>query len=63
MNSCQVEPVEEAIKFTLLPFYSHALSQIPDRRFSILVLHPQTVIIRAVSRYESYPFLGISCSR
>jgi hypothetical protein len=59
MKSCQVEPVEEAIKFTFLPFYSHALSQIPNRRFGS-VLHPQTVIIRAISSYESNPFLGIS---
>ncbi|MBD2501464.1 LuxR C-terminal-related transcriptional regulator [Anabaena azotica] len=49
MNFCQVEPVEEAIKFTLLPFYSNALSQIPDRRFGVAVLHSQTVIIRAVT--------------
>jgi len=49
MNHCQVERVEEAIKFTLLPFHSNALGQIQDRKFGISVLHPQSVMIRAVS--------------
>ncbi len=48
MNPCPVERVEEAIKFTLLPFHSHALGQIQDRRFGVSVLHTQSVMIRAV---------------
>lgn len=48
MNPCPVERVEEAIKFTLLPFHSHALGQIQDRRHGVSVLHPQSVMISAV---------------
>ncbi|BAT53449.1 Two Component Transcriptional Regulator, LuxR family [Nostoc sp. NIES-3756] len=47
MTTCQVERIEEAITFTLLPFHSSALGRIKDKR-SVSALHPQNVMIRAV---------------
>jgi DNA-binding NarL/FixJ family response regulator len=49
MTTCQAERVQQAVRFTLLPFHSKALGRIKDNRFGMSVLHPPTVMIRAVA--------------